>query len=238
MRYVPVMLLAVLLAGVANAGVVLTVEDHSIQSSQVPGVVVEMFDGFAAGTYRQLTTQVGTMTSPAPGQSIVNADAFGGAGSGGRYFQIGGSNGANTSTLSLPAASTYLGLYLCAADDAEGIELFSGNKLVASLNNAVLLPQIQGPYAHNPSNPNSIFEPFAFLNFFATGGTTFDRVDFTTIAPSGLELDNLSIGTGPVEARGTVIENGVVVPEPQVFPLLIVLAILVTSRTLVRRRMA
>jgi hypothetical protein len=223
----------------ARAGVVLTVEAPTVQTSQVAGVVTENFEGIATGQYLTLSTAVGTMTALAPGLKIINADQFGGAGGTGHYFVVGVGGTTQTDlSLGLGGGQSYVGMWLSALDQTNVIELYSGGSLLATYNAATVHAFL--PTTYN-GNPNTTFlgqdgnEPFAYLNFFGTGGTTFDTVRFRNSTASGLEIDNISILAAPVDPTGTVITGGVTtVPLPSAIlggiPLLGALAALKIKR--------
>ena len=100
------------------------------------------------------------------------------------------------------------------------LELWSGDTKVFSFSPSTVLAAIGGNSADfgKPDAPyqgqNSI-EPYAFVNFFATEGTTFDRiVFFESPTVGGYESDNHTVGF-----YKTITGNGV--PEPTTWALMI-----------------
>jgi hypothetical protein len=214
--------LVLLSAVAARADVVLTAEAPGVQTSQVPGVSTENFDGFAIGQYQSLNTAVGKLSAISTifgfRFDIKPADVYGGAGGSGRYFAVGVASGSDA-RLRLDAPQSYLGLWLSALNEQNRIQLYSSGSLVASFN-AVTVDALL-PFAYN-FNPNKQFtfgsapQPYVYLNFIATGGTTFDTIDFNNFPPSGMEMDNLSISSTPLSEPypGTFMSGGVSVPDP------------------------
>lgn len=197
-----------------QAGVILSVEAPGVQTSQVAGVVTEDFEGIATGQYLTLSTAVGTMTALAPGLKIIPADRFGGAGGVGQYFVVGiGGTTQTDLSLGLGTAQSYLGMWLSALDPTNVIELYSGGSLIASYDAPTVHAFLPATYNGNPTANflgQDSTEPFAYLNFIGTGGTTFDSVRFKNSVTSGLEIDNISIRATEVEQPpGTIITGGV-----------------------------
>ncbi len=214
------------LAGPAKAGLILSVEAPKVEASTVSGVATETFNGFdTRNNYNLLSTTVGTLTSP--GEAIVAADQFGGAtspavpsGSSSKYFAIGVESGKTTASLALNGSQSYFGFWWSAADALNSVELYSKGTLLATLNTGVALSALNAntKYLGNPNTGADNSEPFAYLNFTATGGTTFDQIVFNNANLStGFEMDNFSVLKGPTAVSGTVINNGLIlaaVPGP------------------------
>ena len=70
----------------------------------------------------------------------------------------------------------------------------------------------QNLYKGNPTqNPKqNTGEYYAYLNFFATDSTTFNKVVFTNATSTGFESDNHAVATSYNKIRG----QNVAVPEP------------------------
>lgn len=216
---------------VLMAGMILTAEAPGVQSSQVSGVTTETFDGFSHGSggefYTSLNTVIGNLASPSPGLGIIQATLYGGAGGVGNYFAIG--NGLSPeATLILNGPQAYFGFWWSAADPYNEVEFRSGGQLVASFNPGTALGELTDPGYYG--NPNSAFlhqdgwEKFAYLNFYGTGGTTFDEIVFRNPGTaSDFEADNFSVRATPVDTTsGTPLDGGVTVaaPEPPSFVLI------------------
>lgn len=124
-----------------------------------------------------------------------------------------------TSTLTLTKDQKYFGLWWSAGDKNNKLEFYAGNTLVGSFLSSDLtaaiqrLPTaIQNSYKGNPTqNPKqNTSEYYAYLNFFATDSTTFNRVVFTNSTSTGFESDNHAVATSYNKIRG----QNVAVPEP------------------------
>ena len=207
-----------LLAEAAQAGVVVTVEAPGVQTSQTPLSVggVETFNGMV-GVSTTFSTNFGTggaITGTYAGFDnaatyVTPADLYGGVG-GSDYADTYGSYSLSLSSTLNPGGVTYFGMYLSAIDFGNDIQLYDGGALVEELTAAELEPHLTNPaYLSDPFS-----EPFAFLNFYATGGTAFDKIVITEECCGGLESDNHTVGffTGM---------SGAAVPEPAAWALMI-----------------
>ena len=89
-----------------------------------------------------------------------------------------------------------------------------GTFLSSDITAAILrLPtSTQASYRGNPTQTSktNTSEYYAYLNFFATGNTTFNKVVFTNIRSTGFETDNHAVATSYNNIRG----QNVAVPEP------------------------
>lgn len=202
---------------IAEAGIVVTVEAPKAQSTSVAAATTEAFDSSPLGGASSLSTAVGTFTSP--NMIVKNADLFGGAGRTGRYMSLTGmSSGQVSMTLALDAFQSYIGFWWAAADPGNVVELYSGTTLLGTFNSAIALSQLSSSYNGNPNPPGgNIGEKYAYLNFFATDGSAFNRVVFRQLNSSGFEMDNISIRSDPVEPPlpGTEIPGSIVVTTPE-----------------------
>ncbi len=211
--------LGLMIAGTdrADAGLVLSYEAAGVQASTVSGVTTENFNSAPTGVYavNGYSTSIGTFTSP--GIAIVAANQYGGAGGSGNYFAIGAESGTTTATLNLSGAESYFGFWWSAADANNGVALYSGTQLVATLSAANALAALGSAYNGNPNGSGDSGEKFAYLNITGTNGTTFDRIVFTNSGTgTGFEADNFSIrSAAQASASGTTVTNGIAtVPEP------------------------
>ena len=140
---------------------------------------------------------VGAYSVPNPAGTnvaITQADQYGGAGHAGSYpVLFNGGYALNLSTSSLPGVN-YFGLWVSALDANNDLKFFSGNTLLLDFTPALMTHYIQlqpnaSAYYGNPVTHEDGGEPFAFVNFFAQGGT-FDRVAFGNAPGTGFESDN------------------------------------------------
>ena len=183
----------------ARAGVVLSIEAAGAQTSTVPGVTTETFNSFSTGNYSSLSTNVGTLTSSGE-FAIVPADVFGGAGGAGNYFSVGAQSGsASLVTLALNGPQSYFGMWWSAADVNNTLQFYSGSNLLETFTTASVFANIPGNYFGNPNGGGDSGEPFAYLNFNGSLGTTFTSVVFSNSGSTGtgFESDNWSVNAVP-----------------------------------------
>ena len=201
--------LLLLAASQVQAQIVVTINAPGVQASTVAGVTTENFNSFAPGTYTSLNTAIGTYTSP--GMAIAPADPFGGAGGSGSYFAMGLQSGQYVSSVMLNGGSQgYFGLWMSGQDAYNVVQLYQGATLVYNLDMPGLMSFIQAQpnaaqYMGNPNNGQDPTQLFAYVNFFGTNGTVFDKVviDNSTTA-TGFESDNHSAAAAAA-ITGTVV---------------------------------
>jgi hypothetical protein len=211
----------------ASAGIVTTLEAPGVQQSLLytnPGafgainVKTETFDGLSAGYHgTSFSTNIGTFD-----QALIQTpDQYGAAGGTGLYFDVdhnrSGVSAFTTSTLTLNGSQRYLGLWWSAGDAANVLEFYSHGNLLqrlttADVSNFISTKASKDAYYGNPTAPfkgQDSWEPFAYLNFFADKGTSFDQVKFTNDAGSGFEADNFTVASdyGVTSGRAIVPES-------------------------------
>jgi hypothetical protein len=130
--------------------------------------------------------------------------------------------GLTTSTLTLTQNQKYFGLWWSAGDVNNKLEFYNAsNQLVGSFVSSditaaiqKLSPNTQNSYKGNPtqSSKTNTGEYYAYLNFFATDTTTFNKVVFTNLRSTGFETDNHAVATSYNKIRGQNIAQAV--PEP------------------------
>lgn len=191
-----------LTASSADAGVVFTIENPTVQASTVAGVTTETFDSFAVGAFSgSILGGVGTLT---PGGAIAAPDAYGGANAS-RYYAVGVQSGQLASTLTLNSPQHYFGMWWAAGDWENHLEIYDEVTLLGSYRVADIIPFLSSAYFGNPnSNPNNkINEPFVYLDFTATGSSHITSVRFLNEErTSGFEMDNFSILDRPIDPPG------------------------------------
>ena len=177
---------------------------------------VETFDEQPQGV-QSFSTDFGTkgaLTGGFSNFSVVGANLYGGAGGTGNYVQLFSGDGQATLTLSQNGHGvTYLGFWLSALSAGNTVSFYDGSTLVQTYDASTifdgLTPSQLNAYKGNPT-ANFLGqdggEAFAFVNFYAVGGT-FDKVVFQQTAGGGLELDNVTVGT--YTTMGGVPEPGV-----------------------------
>lgn len=232
--------LAVLCPSSASGGILVTGEAPGVQKSQVPGVVTMDFNapGYVAGSFTTLSSPLGTYTASGAWTLVALPDSWGGASVSGlpgtpqtQYLYLGTDTEA---TLEFGQQQNYFGLFWSSADRLNILEFYRDGELVVDYTEAAFTPFVAATrlYYGNP-NPELVgggVEPWIYLNFFGTSGTTFDLVKirnkpYTDAFGSVFETDNHSAGFGTFPVTGTVFEELPEVPEPSTFALSIAAAI-------------
>jgi hypothetical protein len=134
------------------------------------------------------------------GSNLINSSAnqYGGAGLVGSYPQLfAGSYTITLASSGVPGVN-YFGLWISALDAQNSLSFYSGNNLLLAFTPTQMLAAInarsdKASYYGNPNNMTlNSNEPYAFVNFFATGGT-FDRVVFSNAGGTAFESDNHTV---------------------------------------------
>jgi hypothetical protein len=156
----------------------------------------ETFDT-TSGFYADYTTNFGggAITGDYIETLISDATAFGGAGGTGGFHQDSFAN-SNTDTLFLSSPANYFGMWWSSIQFDGTVIFESQGNTVASFSGADLLSAIDldANSAAYFDNPNASFngqdpaDPFAYVNFFATG-VTFDEIIFLSFA-NDFDSDN------------------------------------------------
>jgi hypothetical protein len=229
----------------ALAQFVVTIEAPGVQSSQLANdpaafgatdVEEETFDSLPAGINTPIPfTSVGSYDSGL----VVSADVFGGAGGVGQYLTVNTNLGSPaTTTLALSNPKRYFGLFYSAGDSQNVLEFFNNGTLIDTFTTADVIDFVNAQpnasqYFGNPNGGGNGGEPYAFLNFFANPGVTFNEIRFSNGAGSGFESDNHTLATDFTSISGTPINP---VPEPST--VLATAAVLAGGAALKRKQQA
>lgn len=180
----------------ASGALVFTIEAPGVQQTTVAGVVTEDFND---GTF---ASDIGTYS----GGTIMAADQFGGAGGTGSYlFATAGS----PSTLTLSKPQSYFGVWWSAGDARNSLSIYNqDNVVIGSYVVGDIIPLLGPAYYGNPNSGQNASEPYAYLNFTATGTDYITKVVF---GGSNFESDNHSVTEERITPPGT--PPGGAVPE-------------------------
>jgi len=204
------------LASTANASIIVTYAEAPTQeTTSLTDTNVYTFNNLTAGQkYTNLAWTDGSGNTIGTFNSLyVNAaDQYGGAvdashPNGSNYAvesaSVGGSNHVEVSTLTLSTASAYFGFWWSAGDANNEVDFYNGTTLEAAFTTASLMSTLPKTYDGNPRSPSTLDpnEPFAFINFYAMNGITFNKIVFTDTQSSGFEADNYTVRT---QAWGSV----------------------------------
>jgi hypothetical protein len=180
---------ALFTAGEAGAAVLATYNGSpQTITTTVNGATVVTFDSLPLGVNSNVplmdgATQVGTFDLI----RVLSGGPYGGANASQYITPVD-----PQTTLTFASSAHYLGIWWSAGDQSNVIDFFSGSTLVAEFTTANLLQALPAAYYGNPSGPyqgSDPTEPFAYLNFFATGSTSWDSVTFRN---GQFESDNYS----------------------------------------------
>jgi hypothetical protein len=193
----------------------------------VPGVKTSSFNapGVSLGLHTSLATDIGLYSAPDPGLAVVAPDVYGGSSLSGlpeptptQYMAIGNQSGQFEASIELGGPHSYFGFYWTAGDDLNQVEFYRAGALLASYRVADFADFVfaNPQYFDNPNTGQFVGQPWAYLNFYGTSGTTFDRITLRVLAPGvGFESDNHSTLAAPVaDPPGTVIDELPELPEP------------------------
>jgi hypothetical protein len=173
----------------------------------------------------------GTYVSLNGGKVQINStDQYGGAGNTGKYavaFRD------TPYSLTLDQGVNYFGYWLSALDAGNTVTFYNGNTKLFSFDASDVLRAVdaaptadKNEYYGKPGTGDTRWsranggEPYIFLNFFANGGLTFDRIEFAEQPTygGGYESDNHTVGIYTSKGTGTAVKlvDSVIgtVPEP------------------------
>ena len=225
---------AALMAGSAQAGVTVTYEAPGVTRTATTfsgGSGVETFDGANAvnggfnSTFGDNGVISGTYSS---GIQVYPNGVYGGEG-GSNYAVTFDQTGYSLSLKNVQdpgAGVTYFGYYLPALDGGNVLELWSGATKIFTFSQQTVLTALQArsdysDYLGKPDAPNqggNGAQPYVFVNFYGTDGTTFDKIVFRESPEvGGYESDNHTVGYYK-DITGTV--PGV--PEPATWAMMII----------------
>ena len=230
------------LATTAQAAIPFTVSLESempgaqISTSGFDAVGVETFENVGNGSGMNFVSNFGgsAFTGSYRNVQVIPVDQYGGAGGTGNYPVTFSSSGYSVDlSTNLAGGVTYFGFWLSALDAGNNVSFFSNNALLFTFSASNARNFINGlpnssAYYGNPNSGQFLGqnsgEPYAFLNFYARGGTTFDRIVFAeNPQQGGYESDNHTVGRWN-RISGTVIPvpGGVnAVPEPATWAMLL-----------------
>lgn len=200
---------AVLASSAVSAAVVVTAEAPGVQNSTAgfSFIGVETFDARSTGNGQTFGTTFGgsAFSGTYTNVQIDSANQYGGAGGNTNHaVTFSGTGYTLDLTTALPGGVNYFGFWLSALDGQNQLKFFNGATEVFNFSASDALSFINGQpgggsaYFCNP-NPGrtgeNCGEPYAFLNFYGTNGTTFTKIQFFQDPVSGgYESDNHSVG--------------------------------------------
>lgn len=174
---------AVLLQG----AITFSVEAPGVQQTTLANTIVETFDVLPAGP---LSTYFAPLGIYSGGMTVSEPNAWGGADQT-RYLAVGAQSRSTSYVLNLFSPQAYFGLYWGAGDALNELRFFNGSTLLASFRTADVMSGLSAAYSGNPNTGQNMGEKYAFFNFTATSGVTFNRIEFYNDGTgTGFETDN------------------------------------------------
>jgi len=228
-------LVLVTLATSAQAAVSIYLSPDGIESAETSGFDDLTTASFTTATFTGTTINSYQSTYVSPigtynGDNRFQAENIYGGYQEGNFLGI-YSGESTTVTLNNPVA--YFGFYFSAGDAGNIVQLLSGGQVVLTFKTADLirmLPRttgttiqaVNGDYYNTydyygkpgPDNALTKSEPYAYVHFFGTDGTTFDQVRFSEPNTATFETDNHSIRTIAPDLPDTLVDITNSVPEP------------------------
>jgi len=177
------------------------------------------FNNISAGYHTTPITldNIGTLNSG----FIQTANQYGGAGGTGNYFDVDANTSGvaadTSSVLKLNSPQSYFGLDWTAGDPFNQLQFYTTINGVETLIDTETTAQVvnylktQSGTSAYYGNPNANFkgqdgsEPFAYLNYFAPQGVTFDEIVFSNPGGTGFESDNWTVASSYTFTSGTAI---------------------------------
>ena len=168
-----------LAASVAQAGVIQSVEDAGIYTTQVAGATTVNWNNYSCGAYTSCSGDGKLVT----GSTSHYASPYGITD---RYLTVPYNYSAGAVALTTPGSYNYFGLYWGSLDAYNSIDFYNGASLVGSFDGADISPLLanggQSSWASN-----------RYVNFLFTDGDLFDRIVLVS-TNWAFESDNHAFG--------------------------------------------
>lgn len=169
-----------LAASVAQAGVIQSVEDSGIYTTQVAGATTVNWNNNTCGAYTNCTGNGALVTGSVSGQY---ASPYGITD---RYLTVPRNYGSGAVSLTTPGSYNYFGLYWGSLDAYNSIDFYNGGDLVGSYDGTDIFPLLanggQSSWASN-----------RYVNFLFTEGDLFNRIVLVS-TNWAFESDNHAFG--------------------------------------------
>lgn len=224
---VPLLCLASALSAQAAVSIYLSPNGiESAETSGITGVTTETFEGAPLNYISSYNSTLGSYA----GDGHITAENIYGGYQEGKYLGI---YMGEVMTVTLTTAASYFGLYFSAGDAGNVVELYSGGNLLLTFKTADLinmLPRTEGTQIQaingsfyntqdyygqpGPNQGATNNEPYAYVHFVGTNGTTFDKIRFSEPTTATFETDNHSVRTTAPVLPDTLVNITGAVPEP------------------------
>lgn len=172
-----------LVASTVNAGVMYSVEDAGQLTSTQSGVTTVDFNDGSTGSYVSVTGDYTIYNSPTG--TSQSASPYGITD---KFISVPNPVSNGSATFTLDGSYDYFGFYWGSVDTYNSIAFYDGTDLVASFGGGDITPELTANGNQGSWNSNR------FVNFFFTGGDSFDRFVMTS-TNFAFETDNHAYGT-------------------------------------------
>ncbi len=210
--------LSVCLSTASWGALIVQAEKPGVQTTTVENASTYSFENLGTGSHANVTYDFGGITGTYDQLYITNANAYGGANSSVYPTADYNVGGVNSYSLTLSDSVNYFGMWWSAGDGSNLLEFYLGNTKVAQYQTSTTMGALPDSYYGNPNTGDNKGEPYAYLNFYGTNGTVFDKIVFsTTTAGPGFESDNHALLKVATPGDGMDVSD---VPEPSTYALL------------------
>ncbi|RYD65989.1 MAG: hypothetical protein EOP83_06165 [Verrucomicrobiaceae bacterium] len=214
----------------AQAAVSIYLSPNGVESAETSGITNVTTETFSVSTgYKDSISS--TIGSYAGSGFVTEENIYGG-------YQEGNYLGIQTGqamTLSLTTGAAYFGFYFSAGDAGNVVELYSQGNLLLTFKTAdliAMLPNTDGSTIQaingslyntkdywgqpGPNQAATNNEPYAYVHFVGTNGTTFDQIRFSEPTTATFETDNHSVRTTAPTLPDTLVNitGAMPIPEP------------------------
>ncbi|HET9444735.1 MAG TPA: PEP-CTERM sorting domain-containing protein [Steroidobacteraceae bacterium] len=169
-----------LAASIAQAGIIQSVEDAGVYTTQVAGATTVNWNDYSCGAYANCYGDGALVTGSSSGRY---ASPYGISSA---YLTVPYNHSAGAVTLRTPGSYNYFGLYWGSLDLYNSIHFYSGGSLVGSYDGGDIAPLLatggQSSWASN-----------RYVNFLFTDGDLFDRIVLVS-TNWAFESDNHAFG--------------------------------------------
>lgn len=207
--------------GACAAGIIISIEAPTIQSSQLPNpeeYYVVDFDDQRTGTAGFSHENKDTTYTYSSNLDVKNANQWGGAG-GSKFITQESIESIRSYTININKDQRYFGFWWSAGDPANKITFKKDGKIVAEFRTEDLVQFINssgventrdyyGNPAYNGNNTGHLNEPFSFVNVFFKKGA-YDEIVVATLTEGGaaFESDNHTFSAEDQDPTGVILPN-------------------------------
>lgn len=196
----------------AFSSAVVSYDAPGVETTSVTGASIYSFNNVSLNRTILPATAFATFSQ----LYVIGANEYGGA-DGSSYGVVGTPTrtaNVQTSVLNFAKPVSYLGFWWSAADPNNVFTVYSGNHAVLTMTDQTLINALgscraPNAYCGNPNDRQDPTELFAYVNIWATNGSTFTAAKFHQMNNSGgFEFDNIAYMGDPAGDPPSVPEPG------------------------------